>query len=132
MIKREMTGEHCVEDHTEAPYVDLVALVMLIADKFRRSIVWTTTRSSQPVRWTLLDAGHAEISDLGFSALADENVLWFEIAVTDVEGMAILDGTKHLSEQIHCMLFIKRATSVNHREQITPLYVFKDKVAKSC
>ena len=62
----------------------------------------------------------------------DKDVLWFEIPVANVKGVAILHGAHHLSKDVHRVMLAHLPISVDIREHVLARAVFENKVtAKS-
>jgi len=89
VVKWKAAGKHSVKDAAKTPYVCLVPFVRPVTEELGSSVVRTTAGRFQIVRFMLMQSRHTKVGYLDASPLRDENVLGFEIPMTDVKRVAI-------------------------------------------
>ena len=72
--------------------------------------------------------GPAEIGKLELTIQTDENVLWLDITVDDVLGVAVVDGVGHLDDVASSSLLIEALLITKEFEEFTTGGVFDDKI----
>lgn len=84
------------------------------------------------MRGSLVKGRHAKISNLDLEICRDEDILGLQIAMADVEGMAICDGTDDLSEEVDGDLLTKSTLGIDECEQVSLVNVLKNEVSERC
>lgn len=71
---------------------------------------------------------HAKICNLDFGIRSDQDILRFEIAVADVERMAVGDGTDYLAKEVESVWFRKGSTAVDEGEEVAMVDILENEV----
>jgi hypothetical protein len=79
-----------------------------------------------------LKSSHSEVSKLDIVVSIEKDVLGLQIAMADIESVAIPEGGDYLAEQSNSFFFGERSVVGNVVEQFTSLNVLEDKVSISC
>lgn len=81
-------SDHFVEEDAKGPPIGRLA-VALVEEDLRREIFGRATHRERPI---FNDFGEAEISDFEVAVLAEQKVLWFQVAVDNVLRVHMLEG----------------------------------------
>ena len=101
-IERRSATQHDVQNHADAPKVTLLSVVAL--EDLRCDIVWSSISGVHGVIRLVIVVRVAEVDhfDSTLVMLVKEKVLWFEVAMGDVHGMAMSDGLEDLFQDFGC------------------------------
>lgn len=81
------SGDHLVGEDAECPPVDWFA-VALVEEDLGCQVFGSTTES---VSARLAILGETKVCQFQISLLVDQNVLWFEISVDNIEGVQVFE-----------------------------------------
>ena len=126
--KRAGAREHLVEDRAEAenirPRVERPSLCLLRRHVGGRAHDGSLGRS-RPVPIRIRGRGQTEIEEFQRARRCDQHVRRLEIAVEDAVPVRLLERTRHLNRQPHCVLHAKGAP------QRAPVDVIEDQIVRS-
>jgi len=92
VIERIDSSQHLVGEDAHRPPVDGLAMAF-VEEHFGGEVL---RRTAKRISARLAIFGEAEIGELEIALLVNENVLWLEIAVDNVQGVEILEHESHL------------------------------------
>lgn len=101
IIERQACSQKCIENDSQRPYVRFVSAVMLVLQKLGSGVVRAAASCNETMVRRLVQGSHAKVGNFDFVVGSQQNVLGFEIAMTDVEGMTVLESAHHLSKEKH-------------------------------
>ena len=90
--------------------------------------MWATTGGSEPLVRRLKGC-HTEIDNLDIAIAVQENVLRFEVAMADIETMAVRQSSDHLAKNTYRLWFWKTTVGCYVFEKLSAFNVLKDKVS---
>lgn len=130
VVKWKAATETGIQDDTGTPNVDFMPLIPTSAtDQLRGCIMGAPARSSQPVAWTLLDGSHAKIGDLDKAVARNENILGLQIAVANVEGMAIVESADDLSKEPNRFFLVEVLVGIDVLEKVALVHILQHEIA---
>ena len=105
VLERQPTTEHDIQNHTAAPHVDLRTRIKSSTDDLRRGVIGTPAAGLEEV--AVLDlVRESEVGNLHVQVVVEEDVLRLQVAVHDLEVMAVLNpGDDLLEETARLRLF---------------------------
>ena len=127
VVEWESSYQKRVEDDTTGPDVRSRAIVLLAHDDLGCGIVRAATCGEKHVVSPLPDR-HAEVCDLNVFVAVEEEVLGLQVAVRDVEAMAVVDSRDDLLEVAEGFLGGEAALAAQVVEELAALDIFKDEV----
>ena len=136
-IEGHFEGHELVENAPQAPHVRLAIVAFVVHDLWRH-VVWRTDAGGSQFASILKHARDPEIAQLDDTRLGEENVLCLEVTVQDLAIVDMLDGQRHLDEQVQDLFLLEQPTALlldvllqvssiselHHNEQITSAFVF--------
>jgi hypothetical protein len=97
VLEREIAAQHGIEHDPTAPNIDLEGRIRLLGEHFGGSVARTATSRGE-LFILLVEVAESEIDELDGVVLADEDVLGFEVAMCNSQGVQILDCVEQLLE----------------------------------
>lgn len=123
-MERWVTGQHLVEQDSECPPVDCLA-VALVEENFRSDVLWG---SADGVGTFGDDLGESEINHLQVSVTADHDVLGLQVSVDDVQTLEVLEDGHDLGSVECSLLGVEVADASVIGEQVSALEQLGDEV----
>lgn len=103
-VKRWVSAEQDIQDHSATPKVTLVIIVLL--ENFRGDVVRSTVLLRHFLAWNVrsrrseIDNGDARL----VAGAVKEQILGLEISVNNVATVAVVDRRKYLLDDVGCVL----------------------------
>lgn len=129
MIKRQASRQQRKEHHTTAPDIRLVSMILFPRHNLRTGIMRAAAaRLEKQGASAELERSHPEISDLDLLLLVEQQVLGFEVAVADVELVAVVDAADDLAEVVERFADVEPALGHEVVEELAALDVLEQEV----
>lgn len=90
--------------------------------------MWTPTSRSQLMVWALVQRRHAKVGNLDLAVRFQQDILRLQIAMANVERVAVFKCAHDLAEVEYGFLFIEGAVPVDELEQISLFDIFGDQI----
>lgn len=98
VIEWKPPGQQREQHYSTRPDIRRATVVPLPRDDLGASVMRTTTTGFEELVPIRLVGSHSEVGDLDLLFFAEEKVFRFEVAMTDVELVAVVDAADDLSE----------------------------------
>lgn len=128
VVEWEPLCQHGEQYYAHTPDICLVPAVGPGLQELRCSVVRTTASGLQFLI-VLVECSHAEINDLDVSVLRKEYVLRLEVAVANVEGVAVFHGAHYLAKDVYGVVLAQGTILVDPREHVPRLAILEDDIA---
>lgn len=122
-IEGKVPRQQSIQDDPAAPDISPITTVSATVDDLRGGIMGTSTRCVQPVT-NGLQRGHPKVGKLDVVIRVQENVLWLQVSMADIEPMAVAKTSNYLTKQSDCFLFGERALFGDVVEKLSAVDVF--------
>jgi hypothetical protein len=129
VIKRQSPSEKGEQDDTARPNVTSCSIIRLSCHDFRRCVMRAAARSLQHAL-VCLPCRHTKVCDLDILVLVEQQVLGLQIAVADIESVAIIDGEDDLLKVVQGLAWWQAASPYKVVEQLATRNVLDDEVAR--
>ena len=129
VLEGRPSQEHDVQDDPTTPNISLASVVRLEGNDLRCGVVRAAARSAQEPA-ARLQCSHAEVDQLDLEATSvQKDVLGFQVAVVDVDAMAIEQGGNDLSEQIHDFDLFQPSALLDIMKKLSSFDMLHDQVS---
>lgn len=122
------SDKELVQENAKLPDVH-AGIVLAACDHFWWKVVEGPAESGTAGCWGM--DRPSEVCKLEISVQANKDVLWFDIAVDDVLGVAVMDGVAHLNNVGCGGLLVEPFCITKHLEQLSTGCVFDNEVDAS-